>query len=38
MFFLDGNNLKDILMAIDELGFITVNHIIWNNKDYRYAI
>ncbi len=22
------NNLKDILIAIDELGFITVNHII----------
>jgi len=23
------NNLKDILLAVDELGFITVNHIIW---------
>jgi site-specific DNA-methyltransferase (adenine-specific) len=23
------NNLKDILIAIDESGFITVNHIIW---------
>lgn len=23
------NNLKDILMAIDDLGFITINHIIW---------
>lgn len=23
------NNLKDILNAIDEPGFITVNHLIW---------
>ncbi len=23
------NNLKDILIALDELRFITVNHIIW---------
>lgn len=23
------NNLKDILNALDELGFITVNHLIW---------
>ena len=23
------NNLKDILIAINEIGFITVNHIIW---------
>ena len=23
------NNLKDILMALDDLNFITVNHIIW---------
>lgn len=29
------NNLKDILMAIDELGFITVNHIIWK---YQFGV
>src|SRR5659263_42526 len=23
------NNLKDILIAIDDLGFTTVNHIVW---------
>ena len=23
------NNLKDILTALDDVGFITVNHIIW---------
>ena len=29
MFVFSGwNNLKDILVALDELGFITVNHII----------
>jgi len=29
------NNLKDILIAIDELGFITVNHIIWK---YQFGV
>ncbi len=29
------NNLKDILVAIDELGFITVNHIIWK---YQFGV
>ena len=29
------NNLKDILNAIDELGFITVNHIIWK---YQFGV
>ncbi|HOA82239.1 MAG TPA: site-specific DNA-methyltransferase [Defluviitaleaceae bacterium] len=29
------NNLKDILTAIDELGFITVNHIIWK---YQFGV
>jgi site-specific DNA-methyltransferase (adenine-specific) len=29
------NNLKDILMAIDEVGFITVNHIIWK---YQFGV
>lgn len=29
------NNLKDILMAIDKLGFITVNHIIWK---YQFGV
>lgn len=29
------NNLKDILLAIDELGFITVNHIIWK---YQFGV
>jgi site-specific DNA-methyltransferase (adenine-specific) len=29
------NNLKDILVAIDEIGFITVNHIIWK---YQFGV
>ncbi|MCX8027155.1 MAG: site-specific DNA-methyltransferase [Thermodesulfovibrionales bacterium] len=29
------NNLKDILIAIDDLGFITVNHIIWK---YQFGV
>ncbi len=29
------NNLKDILLALDELGFITVNHIIWK---YQFGV
>jgi len=29
------NNLKDILVAIDELGFTTVNHIIWK---YQFGV
>ncbi|MHA2646143.1 MAG: DNA-methyltransferase, partial [bacterium JZ-2024 1] len=29
------NNLKDILIAIDEVGFITVNHIIWK---YQFGV
>lgn len=29
------NNLKDILIVIDELGFITVNHIIWK---YQFGV
>lgn len=29
------NNLKDILIAIDELGFVTVNHIIWK---YQFGV
>jgi len=29
------NNLKDILLAIDQLGFITVNHIIWK---YQFGV
>jgi site-specific DNA-methyltransferase (adenine-specific) len=29
------NNLKDILIAIDGLGFITVNHIIWK---YQFGV
>lgn len=29
------NNLKDILIAIDELGFITINHIIWK---YQFGV
>jgi len=29
------NNLKDILTAIDELGFITINHIIWK---YQFGV
>ncbi len=29
------NNLKDILVAIDEVGFATVNHIIWK---YQFGV
>lgn len=29
------NNLKDILFAADELGFVTVNHIIWK---YQFGV
>ncbi len=29
------NNLKDILIAADEIGFITVNHIIWK---YQFGV
>lgn len=29
------NNLKDILVSIDEIGFITVNHIIWK---YQFGV
>lgn len=29
------NNLKDILIALDESGFITVNHIIWK---YQFGV
>ncbi len=36
MFVFSGwNNLKDILNAIDEIGFITVNHIIWK---YQFGV
>jgi len=29
------NNLKDILMALDNVGFVTVNHIIWK---YQFGV
>lgn len=29
------NNLKDILVALDEVGFVTVNHIIWK---YQFGV
>jgi site-specific DNA-methyltransferase (adenine-specific) len=29
------NNLKDILTALDDLGFVTVNHIIWK---YQFGV
>jgi len=29
------NNLKDILIAIDDVGFVTVNHIIWK---YQFGV
>jgi site-specific DNA-methyltransferase (adenine-specific) len=29
------NNLKDILLALDKVGFITVNHIIWQ---YQFGV
>jgi len=29
------NNLKDVLTALDEVGFITVNHIIWK---YQFGV
>ncbi len=36
MFVFSGwNNLKDILNVLDELGFITVNHIIWK---YQFGV
>ncbi len=36
MFVFSGwNNLKDILMALDDAGFITVNHIIWK---YQFGV
>ena len=33
--FFGWNNLKDILIALDEIGFITVNHIIWK---YQFGV
>ncbi|MHB8783333.1 MAG: DNA-methyltransferase [Desulfobacteria bacterium] len=36
MFVFSGwNNLKDILIALDDAGFITVNHIIWK---YQFGV
>jgi len=36
MFVFSGwNNLKDILIAIDEAGFITINHLIWK---YQFGV
>ncbi len=36
MFVFSGwNNLKDILITIDELGFVTTNHIIWK---YQFGV
>jgi site-specific DNA-methyltransferase (adenine-specific) len=36
MFVFSGwNNLKDILVALDETGFVTVNHIIWK---YQFGV
>jgi len=36
MFVFSGwNNLKDILVALDDIGFITVNHIIWK---YQFGV
>lgn len=29
------NDLKEILMALDDLGFVTVNHIIWK---YQFGV
>jgi len=29
------NNLKDILIAVDEVGFVTVNHLIWK---YQFGV
>jgi len=29
------NNLKDILISLDEVGFITINHIIWK---YQFGV
>ena len=29
------NNLKDILMALDDVGFVTINHIIWK---YQFGV
>lgn len=36
MFVFSGwNNLKDVLVALDSLGFVTVNHIIWK---YQFGV
>lgn len=36
MFVFSGwNNLKDILIVLDDLGFVTVNHIIWK---YQFGV
>ena len=36
MFVFSGwNNLKDILMALDKVGFITINHLIWK---YQFGV
>jgi len=36
MFVFSGwTNLKDILNALDEVGFITINHIIWK---YQFGV
>ncbi|KAF6243741.1 site-specific DNA-methyltransferase [Nitrosopumilus sp. b1] len=29
------NNLKDILMALDDVGFVTINHLIWK---YQFGV
>jgi site-specific DNA-methyltransferase (adenine-specific) len=29
------NNLKDLLVALDEIGFVTVNHLIWK---YQFGV
>ena len=29
------NNLKDILRALDDVGFVTINHIIWK---YQFGV
>jgi len=36
MFVFSGwNNLKDILIALDDVGFVTVNHIVWK---YQFGV
>jgi len=36
MFVFSGwNNLKDVLVALDKLGFVTVNHVIWK---YQFGV